>query len=90
MVIGNANVIPVSLLAPAQTIASLIINEFPEAFDLHLSALLLLALLLFIITLTINMAAVWFVYRTKQGAIQPYKKKPAGKWFIRRNYRHGS
>jgi len=65
MVIGNANMIPTSLLAPAQTIASLIVNEFPEAFGLQLSALLLLAMVLFIITLTINMLAVWFVYQKK-------------------------
>ncbi|MBT9176593.1 MAG: Phosphate transport system permease protein PstC [Firmicutes bacterium] len=66
MVIGNANLIPASLLAPAQTMASLIVNEFPEAFDLHLSALLLLATLLFIITLIINLIAAWFFYRPSQ------------------------
>jgi phosphate transport system permease protein len=66
MVIGNANVIPFSLLAPAQTAASLIVNEFPEAFDLHLSSLLLLGLFLFIITLLINLTAVWLVHRTNR------------------------
>lgn len=64
MVIGNSNVIPRSLLAPAQTAASQVVNEFPEAFGLHLSSLLLLGLLLFIVTLLINLAAVWLVYRT--------------------------
>lgn len=64
MVIGNANVIPSSLLAPAQTAASQVVNEFPEAFGLHLSSLLLLGLLLFIITLLINLTAVCLVYRT--------------------------
>ncbi|MCL5992795.1 MAG: ABC transporter permease subunit [Firmicutes bacterium] len=78
MVIGNANLIPASLLAPAQTIASLIVNEFPEAFDLQLSALLLLGLLLFIITLAVNMVAVWLVHRTAQG-IPSSKEKRRGK-----------
>jgi phosphate transport system permease protein len=64
MVIGNANIIPVSLLSPAQTAASLIVNEFPEAFDLQLSALLLLGLVLFMITFLVNVAATWLVYRT--------------------------
>jgi len=63
MVIGNANRLPVSLLAPAQTAASLIVNEFPEAFDLQLSSLLLLGLWLFITTSLVNVAAVWLVYR---------------------------
>lgn len=63
MVIGNANRLPVSLLAPAQTAASLIVNEFPEAFDLQLSSLLLLGLWLFVITSLVNVAAIWLVYR---------------------------
>lgn len=73
MVIGNANLIPVSLLAPAQTMASLIVSEFPEAFDLHLSALLLLATLLFIITLIVNLIATWFFYRPSHNASAPTK-----------------
>ncbi len=68
MVIGNANLLPRSLFAPAQTMASLIVNEFPEAFDLHLSALLLLAALLFLITLAINIIAAWFVHRPSPDA----------------------
>ncbi len=68
MVIGNANAIPTSFLAPAQTAASQIVNEFPEAFDLHLSSLFLLGLVLLVITLVINASAVWLVYRTKQNA----------------------
>ena len=81
MVIGNANVIPRSLLAPAQTAASQVVNEFPEAFGLHLSSLLLLGLLLFLITLLINLVAVWLVYRTNQwsaGTRQPGKLKEKG------------
>jgi len=79
MVIGNANLIPASLLAPAQTIASLIVNEFPEAFDLQLSALLLLGLVLFMITLAVNMIAVWLVHRTVQGIPGTREKQNGGR-----------
>ena len=55
MVIGNANVIPASLFAPANTMASLIANEFAEAVNnLYLSALVQIGLLLFIVTTLIN------------------------------------
>lgn len=49
-VIGNAHGLQTSLFAPGNSIASTIANEFPEAADQHLSALLALALVLFIIT----------------------------------------
>ena len=49
-VIGNAHGIQTSLFSPANSIASTIANEFAEASDEHLSALLALALVLFIIT----------------------------------------
>ncbi|MBS3899464.1 MAG: phosphate ABC transporter permease subunit PstC [Dethiobacter sp.] len=89
MVIGNANLIPSSLLAPAQTIASLIVNEFPEAFDLQLSALLLLGLLLFIITLAVNMIAVWLVQRTTQGIPSSQEKRPVKRRTLRRFFSNG-
>ncbi|MBO8131492.1 MAG: phosphate ABC transporter permease subunit PstC [Candidatus Marinimicrobia bacterium] len=57
MVIGNANRIPKSLFEPGNTLASVIANEFAEASsDIHLSALIELGLLLFIVTLIINFA----------------------------------
>ena len=55
MVIGNANVMPKSLFAPANTMASVIANEFTEATsDIHLSGLIAIGLALFVITLIIN------------------------------------
>src|SRR5262249_48761854 len=52
MVIGNANRIPTSLTAPAQTMASLLANEFAEAStDIHRAALLEVALLLLVMSL---------------------------------------
>jgi phosphate transport system permease protein len=55
MVIGNSNVIPKSIFAPANTMASVIANEFTEATDtIYLSSLVEIGLLLFIVTMVIN------------------------------------
>lgn len=57
MVIGNANAIPKSIFAPANTMASVIANEFTEATDhIYLSSLIEIGLLLFIVTMIINVA----------------------------------
>ena len=65
MVIGNRPEIAVSLFAPGYTMASMIANEFTEATtDLYLSALVEVALLLFVITVIVNAVArllVWSV-----------------------------
>lgn len=58
MVIGNAPQIPASLLAPGDTLASVIANQFSEATSvLHESALIELGLILFIIAILINICA---------------------------------
>jgi phosphate transport system permease protein len=57
MVIGNANLIRWSLFQPSNSIASVIANQFGEATDLMLSALIELALILFVMTLLVNLAA---------------------------------
>src|SRR5439155_2462305 len=50
-IIGNAHDLPKSLFASGSTIASTIANEFTEATgDMHLSALIALGLVLFLIT----------------------------------------
>jgi phosphate transport system permease protein len=55
MVIGNANVLPRSIFSPANTMASVIANEFTEATEeLYLSSLIEIGLLLFMVTMTIN------------------------------------
>ena len=62
MVIGNRNEIATSLMAPAQTMASLIANEFGEAVSsLHLAALSGVGLVLLLISLVINLIARWMV-----------------------------
>lgn len=58
MVIGNHPQINLSLFMPAQTMASLIANEFSEATDaIHLSALVEIGLILFLVTFTLNIIA---------------------------------
>jgi phosphate transport system permease protein len=66
MVIGNDPNIHLSVLAPGYTMASLIANEFAEANDpLHLSALIEIALVLFLITIIINALARLLVLATR-------------------------
>jgi phosphate transport system permease protein len=57
MTIGNANVVSWSLLDPGQTMASLIANNWGEAQDLQLSALIEIGLVLFIVALVVNVFA---------------------------------
>ncbi len=55
MVIGNSNFIPKSIFSPANTLASVIANEFTEATgSLYLASLIELGLILFIVTTIIN------------------------------------
>ncbi len=62
MVIGNNNQIEPSPFAPAQTMSSLLANEFAEAStDLHRAALLEVALILLVMSLAFNIVARWLV-----------------------------
>jgi len=65
MVIGNRSDISLSLFAPANTMASVIANEFSEAtYDLYVQALVEIGLVLLVVTVVINMLArllVWSV-----------------------------
>src|SRR4029079_11845740 len=64
MVIGNRPQISASLFAPAQTMASVIANEYAEATgDLHLAALAEVGLVLFLVTFVINAVARLMVWR---------------------------
>ncbi len=69
MVIGNDPKIHASLLAPGYSIAAVIANEFTEATaDLHLSALVELGLVLFLLTILINgLARVLILATTGRG-----------------------
>jgi phosphate transport system permease protein len=55
MVIGNTNMLPTNIFSPSNTMASVIANEFTEADRaVYLSALIELGLLLFLVTVVIN------------------------------------
>jgi phosphate transport system permease protein len=63
MVIGNRALISPSLFEPSYTMASVIANEFTEASSqMYLSALIQLALVLFVITIIINALAHFLVW----------------------------
>lgn len=62
MVIGNKSQIDRSLFAPAQTMSSLLANEFAEAnTELHRAALTEVALILLVMSLLFNVVARWLV-----------------------------
>ena len=68
MVIGNRPEIAKSLFAPGYTLASAIANEFTEAVgNVYFSALMEMALILFVITLIVNALAVLLVWSTTRG-----------------------
>jgi phosphate transport system permease protein len=73
MVIGNRAEISANLLAPSDSLASAIANQFTEATgDMHLSALAALGFLLFFITMALNLLArglVWFGARRLRAAL---------------------
>jgi phosphate transport system permease protein len=66
LVIGNSNNISPSILAPANTIPSLLVNQFSEASGLQVAALMYAALILFGITLAINILAQLLVRRVQR------------------------
>ena len=71
MVIGNTPQISASLYAPQYTMAAVLANEFSEAADpLYLNALVEIGMVLFVITLIINVisrAFIWSLGRQKVG-----------------------
>ncbi|MEN9766547.1 phosphate ABC transporter permease subunit PstC [Vulcanococcus sp.] len=63
MIIGNSNNFSWSLLAPGNTIASMLANQFGEADGFQVSALMYAALILMLLTLLVNVLAQWVVRR---------------------------
>ena len=71
MLIGNKPQIKASLFEPAATMASVIANQYPEAHGRQLSALTEIGLVLFALTLALNVVArllVWRVGRLPGGS----------------------
>jgi len=64
MVIGNSNLLPQSLFSPGNTMASVIANEFTEATGkLYLSSLIEVGLVLFLVTMIINIIGRYVIKR---------------------------
>jgi phosphate transport system permease protein len=71
MVIGNNLDLTFSLLHPGYTMASIIANEFTEAtYDLYLNALIEIGLILFVITLGLNLLARLLIWRVARRTFQ--------------------
>jgi phosphate transport system permease protein len=67
MVIGNNPQVSLSLFAPQYTMAAVIANEFTEAAnELYLHALIEIGLLLFVITIVVNIASRLLIWSTKK------------------------
>ena len=66
MLIGNANKVDFSVFAPSNTISSLLANQFAEASGLQVGALMYAALILFAVTLLVNILAQILVVRLQK------------------------
>jgi phosphate transport system permease protein len=67
MLAGNANVISWSLFSPANTLAALLANHFPEADQVEVGALMFAALVLLAITLIVNVLGTLILQRADAG-----------------------
>jgi phosphate transport system permease protein len=67
MLAGNANVISWSLFSPANTLAALLANHFPEADQSEVGALMYAALVLLAITLIVNVVGTLILQRADAG-----------------------
>jgi phosphate transport system permease protein len=63
MLVGNSNQISLSLFSPANTLAALLANSFPEAGAKEVSVLMYAALILLGITLVVNVAGAVIIER---------------------------
>jgi phosphate transport system permease protein len=72
MVIGNSPQVSASLFKPQYTMAAVIANEFTEAADeLYLHALIEIGLLLFIITVVVNVISRLLIWSMKRRVVAP-------------------
>jgi phosphate transport system permease protein len=67
MLAGNANTISWSVFSPANTLAALLANHFPEAGTAEVGALMYAALVLLAITLLVNVIGTWILVRASAG-----------------------
>ena len=80
LTIGNAPTIGKHLFDQGYTLAAVIANEFGEAANqpLHASALFAAGLVLFVLTLLVNILARWFVRRGTRGLRAPEPEDDGG------------
>ncbi len=65
MVIGNSNLMPENIFSPANTMASIIANEFTEATgDVYVSSLIEVGLVLLLVSLIITVTGRYIINRT--------------------------
>jgi phosphate ABC transporter permease protein PstC len=69
LVIGNAPVIGKHLFNQGYSLAAVIANEFGEAQGIHVSALFAAGLVLFVLTLIVNIIARAFIVRGQRGKV---------------------
>jgi phosphate transport system permease protein len=68
MLVGNSNKISISLFSPANTLAALLANNFPEARAGEIAVLMYAALVLLGITLVVNVIGTMILHRASAGA----------------------
>jgi phosphate transport system permease protein len=73
MLVGNANIIDWSVFGPADTLAAMLANKFPEASQVEVGMLMYAALVLLGITLVVNVFGAWIVSRTSVSLTGPVK-----------------
>jgi phosphate transport system permease protein len=67
MLVGNSNTISISLFSPANTLAALLANAFPEAHRREVGVLMYAALVLLGITLAVNVIGAFILQRASVG-----------------------
>ncbi|MBF0465358.1 MAG: phosphate ABC transporter permease subunit PstC [Nitrospirae bacterium] len=68
MLVGNSNSLSLSLFSPANTLASLLANNFPEAGHREVSVLMYAALVLLAITLFVNVIGALILQKASRAA----------------------
>jgi phosphate transport system permease protein len=61
MLIGNSNFLPTGIFSPANTMASVIANEFAEATGISASSLIYIGLVLFLVTTIVNIIGTYVI-----------------------------
>jgi len=68
MLIGNSNFLPTGIFSPANTMASVIANEFAEATGITASSLIYIGLVLFLVTTIVNIGGIYVIRKISLAA----------------------